>query len=191
MVPAVDAHHLEPDTGLVGVGRHGAQEAQVDALRRAGAGLRASGPPRAPPSARPQHLCPGSTLAEPSGACGLVPRGGPQVPAASQPLVGNSGQKALRDIQPLRDPLWGFTWVLPDFTDSDWSGGPRWWGIVLLLHQGQGLRSGPRLPLPHTSCWERGGEGAGLALLPRGPLSVRAAGVSLVPLQAHAPPVVL
>ena len=46
VVPAVDAHHLEPDAGLVGVGRHGAQEAQVDALRGT-AGLRAR--PETPP----------------------------------------------------------------------------------------------------------------------------------------------
>lgn len=33
VVPAVHAHHLEPHARLVRVGRHGAQEAQVDALR--------------------------------------------------------------------------------------------------------------------------------------------------------------
>ena len=45
VVPAVDAHHLEPHAGLVGVGRHGAQEAQVDALRGT-AGLRRGRRPR-------------------------------------------------------------------------------------------------------------------------------------------------
>lgn len=32
VVPVVDSHHLKPDAGLVGVGRHGAKETQVDTL---------------------------------------------------------------------------------------------------------------------------------------------------------------
>jgi len=84
VVPAVDAHHLEPHAGLVGVGRHRAEEAQVYALR---GHRRAEGPaggalPTLPPAAadarRPRSPGPCRLLAPRSHRWGRLPE--PETP---------------------------------------------------------------------------------------------------------------